>query len=81
MYQFIVNFIIFVYSFISDGTAKGGEKIGSDNEYKKSEGVLKFKHGETSKTLSFEVDSSAKVLIHHICALPDWSFIVRTKIM
>lgn len=44
-----------------DGTAKGGETIGPGVDYKRSDGTLKFKHGETSQKISVDVNKETKV--------------------
>ena len=47
---------------LSDGTAKGGDKIGENGcEYLREEGVVQFKHRETSKVLHFHGVKEAKV--------------------
>lgn len=37
----------------SDGSAKGGESL-EDHDYVMCEGVVEFKHSESSKTLTIE---------------------------
>ena len=44
-----------------DGTARGGEKPGFGCDYKRTEGILNFKHGETSKQVAIDVNKEAKV--------------------
>ena len=49
----------------SDGTARGGEKLGDEGvEYLREEGKLQFKHGETSKSIKFYCAKNLKVLIN-----------------
>ena len=46
----------------SDGTAKGGSKIEDGVDYIASDGVLEFKHGETTKPVVIDVSKHAKVM-------------------
>ena len=57
--SFIWGTVLIVFS---DGTAKGGDKIGENGcEYLREEGVVQFKHRETSKVLHFHGVKEAKV--------------------
>ena len=53
--------VVFILFVDRDGTARGGEKLGAGVDYIRSEGMLSFKHGESSKTLSVQVNKEAKV--------------------
>ena len=59
----IVSSDRFAAFYCSDGTARGGEKLGDDGvEYLREEGKLQFKHGETSKSIKFYCAKNLKVL-------------------
>ena len=69
--------VVFILFVDRDGTARGGEKLGAGVDYIRSEGMLSFKHGESSKTLSVQVNKEAKVRGQQLMTSP--SDTQRTK--
>ena len=45
-----------------DGTAKGGDKLTTGIDYKRTEGVLTFLHNESSKVVVIDVNKDAQVI-------------------
>ncbi|XP_013418432.1 sodium/calcium exchanger 2 isoform X2 [Lingula anatina] len=52
-----------------DGTAKGGPELGPGFDYVTENGVLVFKHGETSKIVTVDVNKNPKGNLNFIIAL------------
>ena len=56
-----------------DGTARGGDALGPDVDYIKTDGKLHFKHGETSQKVSIEVNRETKVQpVYHSSKVDTW---------